>query len=585
MKIIAGLCLFGMIGSACGGNPQDTTYSALEPAAGETRPYYRDTPSGSFLASQFAQNRQDWKTAEEYLSRVLEHDPENADLQRRAMILAMGAGETSRAIANARKIVQTDPKNDLALLIVTIDQMARAQYGEAQTTLRQMQSGSIGDLMAPVLLAWSASAGGTPDFATMKNMAFHDYHRFLIADYLGQKDELPKLADKMMASWALDNYIFDNVTKTLARNGFKDKAVAMYRASAKSPETEVDLDSVSDKIADLSKKDKLGKPVASPAEGAGEALFDMARLMLREGSRESAKIFTRMALHLYPNSDEARLVMATLLAQEEHYTPAIAYLRSISKGGALYADAQRQAAAMLDEQGNNAEAIAILEGLYHDEGDINSLITIGDIQRNKEDHHAAIETYNRAAKAIGGRKVPEKYWHLLYARGMAYERAGNVPKAEEDLKAALAYQPDHPYLLNYLGYTWADAGKNLNEARKLLERAATLKPEDGYITDSLGWVLYKMEKYGEAIPHLEEAVSLLPYDPEINNHLGDAYWQVGRHSEARYQWERAANNSKDDALRATMQAKISGGLDEKGNAPVMEAAVTVPAEPSETAQP
>src|SRR5690606_39315177 len=130
MKIIAGLCLFGMEGKACGGNPQDMTSSAHEPAAGETRPYYRDTPADSYLASQFAQNRQDWKSAEEYLSRVLEHDPENADLQRRAMILAMGAGETSRAIATARKIVQTDPKNDLALLIVTLDQMARAQYND-----------------------------------------------------------------------------------------------------------------------------------------------------------------------------------------------------------------------------------------------------------------------------------------------------------------------------------------------------------------------------------------------------------------------------------------------------------------------
>lgn len=587
MKIIAGLCLFGMIGNACGGNPQDMTYSALEPAAGETRPYYRDTPSGSYLASQFAQNRQDWKSAEEYLSRVLEHDPENTDLQRRAMILAMGAGETSRAIASARKIVQTDPKNDLALLIVTLDQMARGNYGEAQTTLKQMQTGSIGELMAPVLVAWAASAGGSPDFAAMKPMAFHDYHRFLIADYLGHKDQLPALADKLMASWTLDNYIFDKVTKTLARNGFKDKAVAMYRSAAKSPETELDDGFIDDKIAALSKTDKLGQPVASPAEGAGEALFDMARLMLREGSRESARIFTRMALHLYPKSDEARLVMANLLAQDERYTQSIGYLRGVSKNSPLYADAQRQAAALLDQEGRSAEAITILENLFDKEGDINALITIGDILRTKEEYANAISAYNNAEKAIGEKKVPEKYWSLLYARGMAYERAGDIAKAERDLKAALVYQPDHPYLLNYLGYTWTDAGRNLKEAYKLLERAAILKPDDGYITDSLGWVLYKMGRYEEALPHLEEAVSLLPYDPEINDHLGDAYWQIGRHSEARFQWERAANNSKDPELNAILQAKIAGGIDEKGQPPVMEAAVQVQTtdEQAETAQP
>lgn len=585
MKIIAGLCLFGMIGNACGGSPQDMTYSALEPAAGETRPYYRDTPAGSYLASQFAQNQQDWKKAEEYLSRVLEHDPDNSSLQRRAMILAMGAGETSRAIANARKIVQTDPKNDLALLIVTLDQLARGNYGKAQTTLKQMQTGSVGELIAPVLSAWASSAGGTPDFTGMQDMAFHDYHRFLITDYLGQKDQLPALADKLMAAWTLDNYIFDKVTKTLARNGYNDKAVAMYRTAAKSPETELNDLFVEEKIAALSQKDRLGLPVSNPAEGAGEALFDMARLMLREGSRESARIFTRMALHLYPNSDEAQLVMATLLAQDERYTQSIDYLRNISSDSPLYPDAQRQAAALLDEEGKSDEAIAILQDLYESKNDINALITIGDIQRNREEYEAAIETYNMAEKAIGKKRIPAQYWGLLYVRGMAYERIGDIAKAERDLKAALVYQPDHPYLLNYLGYTWTDAGRNLNEALKLLERAATLQPDDGYITDSLGWTLFKMKRYEEAIPYLEKAVSLLPYDPEINDHLGDAYWQVGRRSEARYQWERAANNSKDADLTSLLRMKIVSGLNEQGEPPVREAAAKADDPPETPAQP
>ncbi len=543
MKIIAGLCLFGVLGNACGGSPQDMTFSALEPAAGEERAYYRETPSGSYLASQFAQNQQDWKTAEQYLSRVLEHDPDNAGLQRRAMILAMGAGETSRAIAKARKIVQTDTKNDLALLVVTLDQFERAQYKDAQQTLKQIQSGSIGELIAPVLNAWAASANGAVDASGLKAMSFHDYHLFLINDYLGNRDALPGLAEKVFKDLSLDNYILDNVATTLTRNGFKDKAVSLYKQAAKAPEA--DEFAIEEKIANLSKPEYLGKKVASPAEGAGEALFDMARLMLREGSYESAKIFTRMALHLYPKFDEARLILGTLLVRDKQYDTAIAYFRSLNKASPLYIDAQRQAATLLEEEGQSEEAAAILEGLYKDHGDVNALITIGDIYRNKEDYSGAIAAYDRAASAIGGKKIPEKYWGLLYVRGMAYERTGQLDKAERDLKAALAYQPDHPYLLNYLGYTWADHGRNLKEAIRMLEKAAALQPDDGPITDSLGWALYKAKRYEEAVPHLEKAVSLLPYDSEINAHLGDAYWQNGRHSEARFQWQRAANNSKD----------------------------------------
>lgn len=558
MKILAGVCLFGMIGAACGGNPQDTTFSALEPAAGEERSYYRETPSGDYLSSQFAQNQRDWKAAEEYLSRVIEHDPENDDLKRRAMILAMGAGETSRAIAQARKIIQTDPHNDLALLIVALDQFGTQKYTDAQVTLKQMRKGSIGDLLGPVMTAWAIAGSGKMDTTGFQDLAFHDYHAFLIADYLGKKDMLPTLAEKISADPSVDYYVVDKVALTLARNGEKAKAVALYKDIGKMPEADDAI--IAEKIAALSQKNLPG-PIENPAHGASEALFDMARAMLRESSYESAKIFTRMALHLQPKFDEARLILASLLTQDERYDQAIAYYQSINKTSPMYADAQRQAAALLEEQGKREQATAILEGLYRDYGDINALVTIGDLYRNADEFPQAIAAYDRAAKAIGGKKIPEKYWSLLYVRGMAYERNGQLNEAERDLKAALAYRPDHPFILNYLGYSWADQGRNLNEALKMLEKASELEPEDGYITDSLGWALYKAKKYKEALPHLEKAVSLLPYDPEINDHLGDVYWQVGRKNEARFQWERSLNNGAPDDKKPLIEAKIAGGVD------------------------
>jgi len=143
---------------------------------------------------------------------------------------------------------------------------------------------------------------------------------------------------------------------------------------------------------------------------------------------------------------------------------------------------------------------------------------------------------------------------------MAYERQGDWSKAESDLKAALVYRPDHPYLLNYLGYGWADQGMNLDQALQMLERAVSLRPSDGYITDSIGWVNYMMGRYKDSVPYLERAVELLPYDPVINDHLGDAYWRVGRRHEAQFQWERAFNYAADDKLKAQLQQKLDTGL-------------------------
>ncbi len=119
--------------------------------------------------------------------------------------------------------------------------------------------------------------------------------------------------------------------------------------------------------------------------------------------------------------------------------------------------------------------------------------------------------------------------------------------------------PNNPYVLNYLGYAWADQGVNLQESLAMIQKAVELKPTDGYITDSLGWVLYKQKDYPRAVSVLERAVELLPYDPTINDHLGDAYWQVGRRLEARFQWERAKNHSEDQKQIETIKEKLISG--------------------------
>ena len=200
----------------------------------------------------------------------------------------------------------------------------------------------------------------------------------------------------------------------------------------------------------------------------------------------------------------------------------------------------------------------LLNKLYREQYDIDSMIHIGDIYRHDEEYKEALKSYNIAAKAIGD-EIPREYWQLLYSRGMCYERTGQWDLAEKDLLAALAYRPDHPYILNYIGYAWADQGLNLDKSLEMIRRAATLRPADGYIIDSLGWVLFRMGKYEEALPNLEKAVELMPYDATLNDHLGDAYWHNGRKLEARFQWERAINNSKDESEISAVRKKLKDG--------------------------
>jgi len=154
-----------------------------------------------------------------------------------------------------------------------------------------------------------------------------------------------------------------------------------------------------------------------------------------------------------------------------------------------------------------------------------------------------------------------KRWALFYDRGVALERSGQWDRAEADLLHALEMRPDQPLVLNYLGYSWIDRGENLERGLKMIEKAVELRPEDGYIVDSLGWAHYRMRDYAGAVEYLEKATELVPEDPTINDHLGDAYWQTGRLVEARYQWRRALQFGPQEDEVKPIEAKLERGLD------------------------
>jgi tetratricopeptide (TPR) repeat protein len=107
---------------------------------------------------------------------------------------------------------------------------------------------------------------------------------------------------------------------------------------------------------------------------------------------------------------------------------------------------------------------------------------------------------------------------------------------------------------------------NLVEALDMIERAVRARPDSGFIVDSLGWVLYRLGRYDEAVAHMERAVELLAVDPVVNDHLGDVYWAVGRKREAEFQWSRALSFSDlsevdGEADPDRMRRKLEIGLD------------------------
>lgn len=524
-------------------------------------PFQGRNLSGRYLSSQFAQRHHDWAKAEQYLGEVLTQIPDDIKLTKRAMYLAMGSGEVDDALKYARNLDKLEKNNSLSMLFLAVGHFKKQEYKSANILIQKISEDTLSKFVIQLLRSWSLAAINENSTKELNSNTIHVHHAILIADYLKDYGQIESLLQKALDSTNPNPRDLERIGDIYAHIGRTNEAINIYEKLA----AQQDEDSTAKKkITELKsgKKPSYFEPITQPEHGVALTLYDMAHLLYQERSDENARVFAHMATYLNPDLTDAKLLLAEINARHNRYDEAIRFYTNISPDSERFMDAQRRAADLLEDNNRKEEALALLENLSATYGDIKSIIRIGDIHRRSDDYKSALIYYNKAAKALGP-KIPDEYWRLLYVRGMSNERAGNWHQAENDLKAALKIKPDNPFIMNYLGYSWADRGINLDESLKLIKSAVLQKPSDGYITDSLGWVFVRMKRYEEAAPYLEKAVELLPYDPVINDHLGDAYWLVGRKLEAKFQWERAKNHSDDEALIEELRIKISQGITEK----------------------
>ncbi|MBL4803414.1 MAG: tetratricopeptide repeat protein [Alphaproteobacteria bacterium] len=557
--------------------------AAMDEAAKVPLPSYEGSSiSGSYLSGRFAQRHHDWKKAGTYMDYVLQDQPDSSILQKRAMVLALGAGNYERAFSFASNVVENyDQSDSLSLILLTTKALHEKDYERASAYIGNMSGGGLSTFLLPLLESWSDAALGEYNVTDLQSNSIHLYHAMLISHYMDKTQEMRSLLQKALVTGDFNVENIERLGDIYAELGEYEEAQKLYEQALKIQQGSAQI---KDKLEAATNKQPsdLYIRAKSPEMGLAEAFYDMGRLLSQEYSDESARVFARMGAYIDPTFLDNTFLLANIAIRNERLDDAVALFESVPEGREEYLPARRSMAEILAEQNHTDEAIQHLEELVDSYNDLESMIQIGDIHRSEEDFPKAIQAYNRAADKITDMygKIPEDYWHLYYVRGMSYEQNDQWKNAEADLQSALDFQPDHPYVLNYLGYAWADQGENLDRALDMISKAVELRPNDGYITDSLGWVYYRMGRYQEAVPYLEQAVELLPYDPVINDHLGDAYWKVGRKLEAEFQWNRAKNHSEDEELILKLADKLENGL--INNQVVREAKTATP--PSQAAE-
>ena len=184
---------------------------------------------------------------------------------------------------------------------------------------------------------------------------------------------------------------------------------------------------------------------------------------------------------------------------------------------------------------------------------------LGNIYKGFKKYNKSIENYNIALQEIS--EESESYADILYRRGGSFERLKDYENADKDLLLSLQLNPDQPYVMNYLAYSWLERKIKIDQSMEMLLKAYNLKRSDPYIIDSVGWAYYLNEEYISAEKYLKNALLLMPDDPIVNDHYGDVMWKLDMKLQANYYWKAALfSEEAEEKLIKEINNKLLFGL-------------------------
>lgn len=265
-----------------------------------------------------------------------------------------------------------------------------------------------------------------------------------------------------------------------------------------------------------------------------EVIHPVAMLALQQGDADTArKLLERLLTLDIPDKGGVHYFLGQLEEDRKQYDQEVAHYQEVISGD-QYLAARARMANVLAQQGRLAEARNALQtSAARNTGErVQLILSEAQLLREARQPQAAFDLIKGALV-----RYPD-HQDLLYDGALVAEKLGKLDQMESWLRTLLAKHPKHAHGLNALGYSYAERNIRLGEAYELISKALAQAPEDPFIMDSLGWVLFRQGKLDEALATLTKAYAIKP-DPEIAAHLGEVLWQLGRRDEATSLWRKA----------------------------------------------
>jgi tetratricopeptide (TPR) repeat protein len=294
---------------------------------------------------------------------------------------------------------------------------------------------------------------------------------------------------------------------------------------------------------------KQFEAVLAASPGNTEVIYAVGLLAFQLKDYEVAEQNMKRLLALnYRDADGVRYVLGQIAEEQKQWPQAIKWYESIGEGEHQLAAQMRTANAMA-KQGKLDEARKYLKRVAVDNPGEAAQIIVAEAQLLREANRNQ-DAFKLLADAL--QKDPDQP-ELLYDYALTAEKLDRFDVLESNLRKLIEVRPDHAHAYNALGYSFAERNMRLPEARKLIERALELAPDDYFIIDSLGWVLYREGDLKGAAEQLRRAYVGRP-DAEIGAHLGEVLWVMGERDEANRIWQESLKASPDnETLQKTIK--------------------------------
>ncbi len=552
-KILAGSALAGAL------------FAALPAAASASTGL--DNVGFAYVQARAAAMSGDHARSASLLAALVEAQPKNEDLARKALAEAIGAGRMDLAVKLVRSVPPQKLSSDARILMIA-DEVRRRRPERAFPWMSV--KGDSGDLtfLVPLLTAWMQAERN--NLTEALRAIDETPANSLLGPLRAEQRALILLKFRRTAD--AEPYARRAIGTSGARETRLRLALADGFLAAGDPaRAKLMLDGMGNEGNAARQRILSGKPsgqaIDSLPKALGESLTAFAADLARMQRIAPPIGLVQVARHVDPENSSATMLLALLLDGQERSDEALALLRSIPQDDALIGPARDVQVRILTDRKRLNEAYAIAAPAAAAPGaGVGDFSRLGELYQAMDRYNESAEAYGRAIALASTQGVKNDLWTLLLLRASALESANRWPEARKTLEQALTIAPEQPLLLNFLGYGKLERGEDLDAAEAMIRKASELAPEDASITDSLGWAQYKRGKIDEAIATLQRAAEKDPDQAEIHEHLGDALYRSGQRFQARFAWSAALITADEDIARR-VQAKLAAGLTEANAAP------------------